>query len=262
MSIDHPDELAALRAAGPRRRRDDPRARPPRPPRRDHRRARRGRRRVFARHGARSGPLLDYDFPGTVCISIDDECVHGIPGPRRLREGQLVKLDVTAELDGFYADACRTVPVGRVKPREQRLAAAAQSALRRGLEAATGRRQRRRDRRRRADRGRAPRVQRLRRAHRPRHRPPHPRGARRPEHRLGRAGADQRARDHRRADHRGRRAATCTSTTTAGRSAPTTARPPRTPSTRSSSPRPRRSCSRSRMIAGRERAGSGSAAWA
>ena len=82
-------------------------------------------------------PALDYDFPGTMCISVDDECVHGIPGPRRLREGQLVKLDVTAELNGYYADACRTVAVGRARPREQRLAAAAQSALRKGLEAAT-----------------------------------------------------------------------------------------------------------------------------
>ncbi len=91
---------------------------------------------IFERHGARSGPRLDYDFPGTICISLDDECVHGIPGSRRLREGQLVKLDVTAELDGFYADACRTVPVGRVRAREQRLGAAAQSALRRGLAAA------------------------------------------------------------------------------------------------------------------------------
>jgi methionyl aminopeptidase len=93
--------------------------------------------RVLARHGARSAPALVYGFPGAMCISVDDEAVHGIPGPRRLREGQLVKLDVTAELDGFYADACRTVPVGRVRPREQRLAAAAQSALRRGLHAAT-----------------------------------------------------------------------------------------------------------------------------
>src|SRR3954454_3886975 len=93
--------------------------------------------RVFARHGARSGPQLDYGFPGTFCMSVDDECVHGIPGPRRLRDGQLVKLDVTAELDGFYADACVTVPVGRVRPREQRLVAAAQSALRRGLTVAT-----------------------------------------------------------------------------------------------------------------------------
>jgi len=91
---------------------------------------------IFNRHGARSGPQLDYDFPGVTCISLDDECVHGIPGTRRLREGQLVKLDVTAELDGFYADACRTVAVGRPKAREQRLMAAAQSALKLGLEQA------------------------------------------------------------------------------------------------------------------------------
>jgi methionyl aminopeptidase len=136
VSIDDPDQLAALRAAGlvvaetirelARRVRpgittadlDDVAAR------------------VFKRHGARSAPMLTYDFPGTVCISVDDECVHGIPGPRRLREGQLVKLDVTAELDGFYADACRTVIVGKARPRDQRLVAAAQSALRKGLGAA------------------------------------------------------------------------------------------------------------------------------
>jgi len=136
VSIDSPDELAAMRAAGrvvaeairemARRVRpgvttgelDDVAAQ------------------VFARHGARSGPQLDYDFPGVTCLSVDDEAVHGIPGPRRLREGQLIKLDVTAELDGFYADACRTVPVGRVRPREQRLMAASQSALKRGLQAA------------------------------------------------------------------------------------------------------------------------------
>src|SRR4051794_40950467 len=66
---------------------------------------------VFRRHGARSGPTLDYDFPGDACISVGSEAVHGIPGPRRLRSGELVKIDVTAELDGFYADACVTVPV-------------------------------------------------------------------------------------------------------------------------------------------------------
>src|ERR671928_1941360 len=92
--------------------------------------------RVLARHGARSAPALVYGFPGTICISVDDEAVHGIPGPRRLRAGQLVKLDVTAELDGFYADACVTVPVGRARPRAQRLVAAASGALRRGLAAA------------------------------------------------------------------------------------------------------------------------------
>jgi methionyl aminopeptidase len=71
---------------------------------------------VFRRFGARSGPQLDYDFPGVTCISVNDEAVHGIPGPRRLREGDLVSLDVAAELDGFYADACVTVGVGRARP--------------------------------------------------------------------------------------------------------------------------------------------------
>jgi methionyl aminopeptidase len=93
--------------------------------------------RVFAAHGARSGPRLDYDFPGAICISVGDEAVHGVPGPRRLREGELVKLDVTAELDGYYADACRTVAVGKTKPSAVKLIGAAESGLRRGMAAAT-----------------------------------------------------------------------------------------------------------------------------
>src|SRR3954465_9202830 len=88
---------------------------------------------VFSRAGARSAPQLDYSFPGVTCISVNDEAVHGIPGPRRLREGDLVKLDVTAELDGFYADACRTVSVGRPRPEAARLVGTAEQALRRGL---------------------------------------------------------------------------------------------------------------------------------
>src|SRR5688572_21884765 len=85
--------------------------------------------RVFRRAGARSGPQLDYGFPGTTCISVNDEAVHGIPGRRRLKAGDLVKLDVTAELDGFYADACRTVVVGRGKPQAIRLVRTAEQAL-------------------------------------------------------------------------------------------------------------------------------------
>ena len=84
---------------------------------------------VFRKAGARSGPQLDYGFPGVNCISVNDEAVHGIPGPRRLRDGDLVKLDVTAELDGFYADACESVPVGRVGPETVRLADTARRAL-------------------------------------------------------------------------------------------------------------------------------------
>ena len=93
--------------------------------------------RVFAKAGARSGPQLDYGFPGVNCISVNDEAVHGIPGKRRLRDGDLVKLDVTAELDGFYADACVSVPVGKTSGSTQRLAAVSRQALNHALRIAS-----------------------------------------------------------------------------------------------------------------------------
>ena len=62
---------------------------------------------VFADHGARSGPVLTYGYPGSVCISVDEEVVHGVPGHRRLTEGELVSLDVAAELDGYRVKASR-----------------------------------------------------------------------------------------------------------------------------------------------------------
>ena len=86
--------------------------------------------RVFARHGARSAPKLVYGAPSEVFISVNDAAVHGVPGPRRLRRGDLVKLDVTAELDGFYADACVTVACGPASPAARRLISAADAALR------------------------------------------------------------------------------------------------------------------------------------
>ena len=92
---------------------------------------------VFERHGARSGPQLVYGFPGTACISINDEAVHGIPkGTRTIQDGDLVKLDVTAELNGYFADAAVTVGVGRVPSRKRKLARCARSALHLGLKAA------------------------------------------------------------------------------------------------------------------------------
>lgn len=63
---------------------------------------------VLAEHGARSAPQLVYGFPGPACISVNDEAVHGIPGSRQLQRGDLVTLDVTVELDGYYADAAVT----------------------------------------------------------------------------------------------------------------------------------------------------------
>lgn len=92
--------------------------------------------RVFEQAGARSGPQLDYGFPGVTCISVNDEAVHGIPGRRRLRDGDLVKLDVTAELNGFYADACVSVPVGKARPEDLELVGAAEAALADGMKAA------------------------------------------------------------------------------------------------------------------------------
>ena len=92
---------------------------------------------VFERDGARSGPQLVYGFPGVACISINEEAVHGIPRhTRTIRDGDLVKLDVTAELNGYFADAAVTVGVGRVSSRKRRLAGCARSALYNALKVA------------------------------------------------------------------------------------------------------------------------------
>ena len=92
---------------------------------------------VFERDGARSGPQLVYGFPGVACISIDEEAVHGIPRhTRTIRDGDLVKLDVTAELNGYFADAAVTVGVGRVSSQKRRLAGCARSALYNALKVA------------------------------------------------------------------------------------------------------------------------------
>jgi methionyl aminopeptidase len=90
----------------------------------------------FAAHGARSGPILTYGYPGSICVSVDDEVVHGIPGSRTLRNGELVTLDVAAELDGYHADAAVTVAVGSVDRPTQRLIDATRAALSAGIRAA------------------------------------------------------------------------------------------------------------------------------
>lgn len=89
--------------------------------------------RVFAAHGARSAPALIYGFPGTVLISINDEIVHGIPGARRICMGDLVKLDVTVEKDGYVADAARSVVVEPAGETAHRLVACAVAAFQAAL---------------------------------------------------------------------------------------------------------------------------------
>jgi methionyl aminopeptidase len=84
---------------------------------------------VMRKHGAQSAPALVYGFPGVNCISLNDEAVHGIPGQRALQPGDLVKLDVTVEKNGFMADAAVTVPVGEVTEERQRLIECAERAF-------------------------------------------------------------------------------------------------------------------------------------
>ena len=88
---------------------------------------------IFAQHGARSAPALVYGFPGTVLVSVNEEVVHGIPGSRRLRRGDVVKLDVTVEKDGYMADAARTVVLPGAAARAYRLRDTARAAFFKGL---------------------------------------------------------------------------------------------------------------------------------
>jgi methionyl aminopeptidase len=88
---------------------------------------------LFASHGARSAPALVYGFPGTVLISVNDEIVHGIPGARRITAGDIVKIDVTVEKDGYVADAARSVVVEPASVTARRLVACATAAFRAAL---------------------------------------------------------------------------------------------------------------------------------
>src|SRR5687768_5562004 len=85
--------------------------------------------RVARSAGARSAPQLAYDFPGFTCISVNEQIVHGVPGPRVLRPGDVVKLDVTLELDGYMADSAVTVVVPPASETAHRLQRAARVAF-------------------------------------------------------------------------------------------------------------------------------------
>lgn len=81
------------------------------------------------KEGARPAPILAYKFPGSTCISINDEAAHGIPGERVIQAGDLVNVDVSAELGGYWADTGRSVAVPPVTPEKQRLLDATKHAL-------------------------------------------------------------------------------------------------------------------------------------
>jgi methionyl aminopeptidase len=91
---------------------------------------------ILRRENARSAPTVVYGFPGSALISVNDEVVHGVPGPRRIEDGDLVKLDVTVEKDGYVADAARTVVVGEGADVAMRLRQCARRAFERGMHVA------------------------------------------------------------------------------------------------------------------------------
>ncbi len=78
-------------------------------------------RRMMEAAGARSAPEHCYSFPGATCISVNEEVAHGIPGDRVIGEGDLVNIDVSAELGGYFADTGASFTVGRTKPAHERL---------------------------------------------------------------------------------------------------------------------------------------------
>lgn len=80
------------------------------------------------------GKISSIPFPGSICVSINEEVVHGIPGKRVIREGDLVSIDVGVKLDGFYADATRSFKVGKTSDLVSRLCRATYEALELAIE--------------------------------------------------------------------------------------------------------------------------------
>ncbi len=97
---------------------------------------------VLKKHGAKSNffgygvPVLP-PFPGVICTSVNEQVVHGIPGKRRLKDGDIVSIDAGAIVDGWHADAAVTIPVGDISPEAAKLIAVTEEALRRAIAAST-----------------------------------------------------------------------------------------------------------------------------
>ena len=88
---------------------------------------------LIAKQGGKS-PFLGYKgYPGNICVSVNEEVVHGIPGKRRVQYGDIVSLDVGIILDGFVGDNATTVAVGAVQPRAQELLRVTEKALFAGI---------------------------------------------------------------------------------------------------------------------------------
>jgi len=92
-------------------------------------------RRMLEDQGARPAPELTYGFPGATCISIGPDVAHGIPDDRAVQAGDLINIDVSAELDGFFGDTGASFAVPPVAPRVERLCRDGRRALWSGIRA-------------------------------------------------------------------------------------------------------------------------------
>ena len=93
-------------------------------------------RRFIESHGAKPSFLGYSGFPGSACISVNDEVIHGIPGPRKLREGDIVSVDVGACIGGFHGDCAGTYPCGQISQEAKRLIEVTQQSFWEGMKMA------------------------------------------------------------------------------------------------------------------------------
>lgn len=92
--------------------------------------------RIFRENDAVSGSLNYHGYPGNICVSLNEQVVHGIGGPLRLRDGDIVKFDVAASHKGYFADSTMTFPVGEIRPEVARLLKVTEEALFKGIDKA------------------------------------------------------------------------------------------------------------------------------
>ena len=91
-------------------------------------------RELIEKGGGKCGFYGYHGYPGQICVSVNDEVVHGIPGARRIELGDIVSLDIGVLLDGFYGDTATTVMVGVTDPEVMKLVRVTREALEAGLE--------------------------------------------------------------------------------------------------------------------------------
>jgi len=83
----------------------------------------------FEKYGAKSAPKFTYNFPGYTCISVNEDIAHGIPGPYKIKEGDLINIDVSAELNGYFADTGGSFVLGEATDIQKKVMKATREAL-------------------------------------------------------------------------------------------------------------------------------------